>query len=279
MLDAEGTIEVNADHAVLLAVGVSIVNSLASSLRSRTHQDDDLLCILSTIVAEELVLAACALANGSHVLLYDSGNGIVVAVAALAMSKECLGILGHTLCLRMLRRESTGTELAEGLLIHEIANIVLFKELNLLILVRGAEAVEEVDEWHTSLECSKMSNSAEVHHFLHAAFCQHGKTSLTASHHVAVVAKDAKGMRCKCTGRNVEDAGQQLASNLVHIGNHQEQALAGCEGACEGTSLQGAMHGTSGTAFALHFLNHYCVAEEVLTTLSGPLVNMLRHGR
>ena len=39
------------------------------------------------------------------------------------------------------------------------------------------------------------------------------------------------------------------------------------------------MHGTGGTAFALHFLNHYCVAEEVLTPLSGPLVNMLRHGR
>ena len=279
MLDAERTIEVDADHAVLLAVGVCVVNSLASSLRSRTHQDDDLLCILSTIVAEEFVLAACALADGGHVLLHDSGNGIVVAVAALAMSKECLGILGHTLCLRMLRREGAGTELAEGFLVDEVANVVLFKKLNLLILVRGAEAVEEVDEGNTSLESSKVSNGAEVHHFLHAAFCQHGKASLTASHHIAVVTKDTQRVSCKCTGRNMEDAGQQLACNLVHIGNHEQEALAGSEGACEGTSLQRTMNGTSCTAFALHFLNHYCVAEEVLTTLSGPLVNMLRHGR
>ena len=269
----------NAHHTVLLAVSICVVNSLASSLRSRTHQDDDLLCILSTIVAEELILATCTFADGSHIFLHDSRNCIIVAVAALAMSEECLRILGHTLCLRMLRREGTSTELAQSLLIHEVANIVLFKKFDLLILVRGAETVEEVDERHASLECSKMSNSAEVHHFLNATFCQHGKACLTASHHIAVVTKDTQRVSCKCTGRNMEDAGQQFACNLVHIGNHEQEALAGSEGACEGTSLQRTMNGTSSTAFALHFLNHYCVAEEVLTTLSGPLVNMLRHRR
>ena len=39
------------------------------------------------------------------------------------------------------------------------------------------------------------------------------------------------------------------------------------------------MHSTSCAAFALHFLNQYCVAEEVLASLSGPLIDMLRHGR
>ena len=98
MLHREGTIQVNAHHTVLLAVGIGIVYSLACSLGGRTHQDDDVLCILGTIVCKQVILAACALADGSHVLLHDGRNSIVVAVAALAVCEEGLGILCHTLC-------------------------------------------------------------------------------------------------------------------------------------------------------------------------------------
>ena len=51
------------------------------------------------------------------------------------MSEECLGILGHTLCLGMLGRQGTGTEFAQGLLVHEVTHSVLLQELHLLVLV------------------------------------------------------------------------------------------------------------------------------------------------
>ena len=98
VLHREGTIQVYAHHTVLLAVGVSMVNSLACSLGGRTHQDDDFLCILCAIICEQVILAACTLADCGHVLLHDGRNGIVVAVAALAVSEEGLGVLCHTLC-------------------------------------------------------------------------------------------------------------------------------------------------------------------------------------
>ena len=50
VLHAERTIEVNADHTHLLAVGVQVVDSLAGSIGSGTHQDNHAISILSSIV-------------------------------------------------------------------------------------------------------------------------------------------------------------------------------------------------------------------------------------
>ena len=48
------TIQVNCNHTNLLALLVQVVDSLTSWLCSRTHQDDDVRSILSTIGVEEL---------------------------------------------------------------------------------------------------------------------------------------------------------------------------------------------------------------------------------
>ena len=50
VLYRERTIEVNADHTNLLALLEQMVDSLAGSLGGRTHEDDNVLSILSTIV-------------------------------------------------------------------------------------------------------------------------------------------------------------------------------------------------------------------------------------
>ena len=138
----------------------------------------------------------------------------------------------------MLGRQGTGTELAQGLLVHEVTHSVLLQELHLLVLVRSAESVEEVDEGHSALNGSQVSHSTQVHNLLHRALAQHGETSLAASHHVAVVTEDTQRVCGQSTGRHMEDAGKQFTGNLVHVRNHQQQTLAGSECCCQSTSLQ-----------------------------------------
>jgi hypothetical protein len=77
----------------------------------------------------------------------------------------------------------------------------------------------------------------------------------------------------------MEHAGEQLTSNLVHVGNHQQQARRSGVGGGERTSLQRAVDGTSGASLALHLLHGHCLTEDVLAASSGPLVNVFGHRR
>ena len=183
------------------------------------------------------------------------------------MCEERFGVLGHASCFGVLGREGAVAELAHLVHRHEGADVFHIHLLNLLILVGGAEAVEEVDKRHAAFEGCEMGNGRKVHDFLHRAFAEHGKARLAACHDIAVVAEDTERVRGKGAGRYVEHAGQQLAGNLVHVGNHQQQALRGGESCGERTCLQRTVHGTGGTAFRLHFLYFHRVAEEVLATL------------
>ena len=101
--------------------------------------------------------------------------------------------------------------------------------------VGGAEPVKEVDERNTSLNCRQMRYSAQVHNLLRVGLTQHGETGLTAGIHVGMIAKDIQCLRCHRTGRNMKHSGQQLAGDLIHIGDHQQQALGSGVRGCQGT--------------------------------------------
>ena len=76
----------------------------------------------------------------------------------------------------------------------------------------------------------------------------------------------------------MEHAGQQFAGDLVHVGDHQQQALRSGVGSGQRTGLQRAVHGTGGAGLALHLDDLHGLAEEVLTSAGGPLVDLLGHG-
>ena len=225
VLDREGTVEVNADHADLLALGVEIVNGFASSLGDRTHADDDTFCIVCTIVTEEFIFTTGDFGNGSHILLHDGGYGVIVGVANFAVCEEGFGILSHASGDRMFGREGTVAELAD--LVHgdERTKVFLVHHLNLLVFVRGAEAVEEVDEGHAAFKCGEVSDCREVHDFLHRSFAEHGEAGLTASHDILMVTEDAERVTGESTSRNVEHARQEFTCNLVHVRNHEQKTL------------------------------------------------------
>ena len=74
MLHAERTIEVNADHTHLLALAVQIVDGLAGCIGSRTHQDNHAVCILCSVVREEVILTTGNLREFAQILLNNLGN-------------------------------------------------------------------------------------------------------------------------------------------------------------------------------------------------------------
>ncbi len=276
-LDREWAIEVYAYHADLLTLLCHVVDGLAGGLGCRTHEDDDAVGIGSAIVCEGLVLATGDFADLGHVVLDDGGNRIVVAVAALTMSEESLRVLGHTLCLRMLRRECALAELLDSLPVNERTEILHVHHLDLVVLVACAEAVEEVDERDAGLDGSEVRYGSEVHDLLDGAFAEHGEARLAACHDVAVVAEDTERVGGKGARRYVEDGREELSTDLVHIGDHEQEALRRREGCREGASLEGAVDGTCGATLGLHLLDGDGIAEEVLAALRRPLVNVLRH--
>ena len=158
-----------AHHTYLLALLREVVNGLVSSLSGRTHEDDNTLCVLCTVVVEKVVLTACYLGQLLQIVLHHLRHLIVSGVASLTMSEECLGVLCRTACHRMLRSKSTVTEALDILRIHEFGHILLIYHLYLVVLMRSTESVEEVDERDVSLERGKMRSSRKVHHFLHRA--------------------------------------------------------------------------------------------------------------
>ena len=144
--------------------------------------------------------------------------------------------------------------------------------------MRSTETVEEVHEGNAALDGRQVRNGGQVHDFLRVGLGQHGEAGLTGGVNVAVVTEDVQGLGGDGTGRHVKDAGQLLGCDLVHVGDHQQQALGSGEGGGDGTGTKGTVHSTGSTGFGLHLNNLDLVAEDVLQAGSAPLVHRISHG-
>ena len=77
----------------------------------------------------------------------------------------------------------------------------------------------------------------------------------------------------------MEHGRQHFAGDLVHVGDHQQQALAGRVGDGQRARAQGAVGGAGGAGFGLHFHDPEGFSEHVFHSLAGPGVGVLAHGR
>ena len=232
----------------------------------------------SAVVVEELIVGAQLLVDLAHVLLNDGGDRVVVLVAGLTVLEEHIAVLVRTAHDRMLGVQGALAERLHRVHIHHILQIVVIPDGDLLDLVGGTETVKEVDEGDAALDGGQMGHGGQVHDLLHIALCQHGKAGLAAGHDVGVVAEDVQRVGGHGTGRDMEHAGQQLAGDLVHVGDHQQQALRGSVGAGHGTGGQRAVNGAGGTGLGLHLADLDRGAKDILTTRGGPLVHIVGHG-
>ena len=75
----------------------------------------------------------------------------------------------------------------------------------------------------------------------------------------------------------VKDRRRQFAGNLVHVWNHQQQALRRRKGRRQRTGLQRAMDSASGTTFGLQFDNARDAAPYIRLALRCPFIGQLAH--
>ncbi len=258
-------------------MSVHVVDDFLGDVADGAHGHDDAVGVGSAVVVEELVVGAELGIDLGHVLLDDGGDGVIVLVGGLAVLEEDIAVLVRAAHGGMLGAEGAVAESLNGVHIDHFLQIVVIPDLDLLDLVGGAETVEEVEERDAALNGGQMRHGAEVHDFLDVAFGQHGEAGLTAGHNVAVITEDVQGVAGDGTGGNVEHARQQLAGDLVHIGDHQQQALGCGVGGGQSTGVQGSMNGAGRTGLRLHLLHLDGRAEDVLAALGRPLVNIVGH--
>ena len=278
LVGTERTIQTHLHQTHLLAVSVQVVDDFLSHVADGAHGDDDAVSVGSAVVVEQLVVGAQLLIDLAHVLLDDLGDSVIVGVGGLTVLEEDVAVLVRTAHHGVIGVEGAGAERSHGVHVAHLSQILVIPHGNLLDLVRGTEAVEEVDEGDTALQGSQVSHSRQVHDLLGVGLTQHGKAGLTASHNVGVIAKDVQSMAGHSTGGDMEHGGQQLTGNLVHVGDHQKQTLGCGVGGGQGASGQRAVDGTGSTSLGLHLHNLHGLAEDVLPASSGPLIHIVSHG-
>ena len=143
--------------------------------------------------------------------------------------------------------------LADELLGQHGAHVVQGELLDLANLVRGAEAVEEMHEGNARFEGCGLRDERGVHDLLHVVGGQQRPAGLAHGHDVLMIAEDGQPLGGDRARGYMDDAGRELAGDLVHVGNHQQQTLRRGEGGRQAAALQSSVHCRHGAAFALHF--------------------------
>ena len=123
------------------------------------------------------------------------------------------------------------------------------------------------------------ATSARSCDFLHGVRREHRPAGGAARHHVGVVAEDRERMRGQGAGGDVHGGRGQFTGDLVHVGDHQQQALGGRKRGGECTGLQCAVQGAGSAAFALQFFHDGQCAPDILLPFRAPLIGPLGHRR
>ncbi|MPM81537.1 hypothetical protein SDC9_128591 [bioreactor metagenome] len=145
--------------------------------------------------------------------------------------------------------------------------------------MRGPESVEESEERDFAFQRCKVGNKREVVGFLNRGGGGHRETGRAATHHVGVVAEDRQRLRRKRTGGNMKDRREHFTGDLVHVRDHEQQALAGRVGGGQRTGRQRPVHRARGACLGLHFSDFQLLTEHVPEPLAGPDVGVLSHRR
>ena len=277
VLDGEGTIQANLEHADLLALGLSPFHILVGHIGAGAHDDHDVLGVRGAEILEELVLAARQLGKRIHFLLHDGGNGVEVWVAGFAGLEEYVRVLGGAAEHGLVGTQGALAVGGHQLVRHHGAEIVVGQDLDLGDLVAGPEPIEVVHEGDAAAQGGTLGNQGEVMGLLDAIGTQHGEAGLAAAHDVRMVAEDGEGVGSDGAGRDVQHERGQLASDQVHVRNEEQEPLGRRERSGQGTGLQRAMHGTRGTSLRLHLDDERNRVPDVFLALRGPFVRPLAH--
>mmetsp|Transcript_4104 Transcript_4104/g.6021 ORF Transcript_4104/g.6021 Transcript_4104/m.6021 type:complete len:587 (+) Transcript_4104:4359-6119(+) len=271
--------EANLENANLLAhFLVQVLDSLRHGDSARAHDNHDVLRIGVAVVGEGAVLATGNVLDLLRVLLHDGRHRGVEGVGGFLTLEEHIRALVGSLDVGVVGRERRVVVALDSLPRDEPGNVLVVDHLDLVHLVAGAETIEEVHHRHASLHGGEVRHKRLIHNHLGALRAEHNPTRSPGRHDVRVVAEDVESMRAKSARRHVQNARQELARDLVHVGDHEHETLRSRIGRREGASLEAAVKRTGSTTLGLHLRDRDSLSEAVLQALARPLVNHLTHG-
>ena len=241
------------DETDFLAFFTKFVNRFLDSTGDRTHGDDDVFCVRSAVIIEEVIRTTCQFTNLVHIVLDDIRQSLVPKVIGFAGLEEHVRIGNGTAHDRMFRIQASVFKMIEGIAVDELTQFFSWKHFNFLDFVGCAEPVEEMHEWHAVFDSRQMGHSCQVSTFLNAGTTEHSPARITTAHDIRMVAEDGHGVGPYRTGGDMQDDWFQFTGQAVHDRNHQHQALRCRKGRTEAARFRSAVNGTDSASFGLHF--------------------------
>mgnify|MGYP000615152220 CR=1 FL=1 len=182
VLNGPRTVQTNLDQADLLTVGVQVIDDFLEGVAEGTHADDHAVGVVGAVVVEQMVAGTELGVHLVHVGLDDGRQRVVGAVAGLAVLEEDIAVLMGAASGGVLRVECVIAEGLNGLHVAHVLEVLVIPHGDLLDLMRGAEAIEEVEERRLAGESGKVGDGRKVHDLLDVALGEHGKAGLAAGH-------------------------------------------------------------------------------------------------
>ena len=277
VLRRPGSVQSDLDEADLLALSQQMRQGLFDRFADGAHGDDDVLRVGSADIVERLILSADLLAELLHVIGNDVGQRFVVLVRSFSGLEEDIRVLSGAADDGMLGIQGSVSEGLDGIHVDQLPVDVIVHDFDLLDLVGRAETVEIVQERYSALDGGQVCDRCQVHDLLDGAGAQQGETGLAAGHDVGVIAEDAQCVRSQGSRGHVEHAGEKFACDLVHVGDHEEQALGRGVGGGESAGCEGAVDRTGCAAFGLHLYDADFLTEQVLFSMRCHVIHDLSH--
>ena len=154
----EGPVQADLHKTDLFALGIQVVDDFLCHIANGAHGHDDPLGIGGAVVVEELVVGAQLGVDLVHVLLHHGGQRVVVLVAGLAVLEEDVAILVRAAHGGALRVQAVLTEGLHGVHVAHFLQVTVVPDGDLLDLMGGPEAVEEVNKGNAALNGGQVSH-------------------------------------------------------------------------------------------------------------------------
>ena len=275
----ERAVQADGQEADLLARRGHRLDGLGRRAGGRAHEHDHPLGVGRAGVVDESVAATGARRELVEHVGDDARHGVVVRVGGLPSLEEDVGVLGRAPQRRGVGRHAAQPVVDDIAVTDERAQIAVVEQLDLGDLVAGAEPIEEVQERDSGPQRRGVADEREVVGLLHRAGGQHRPAGGAGVHDVGVVAEDGQGVGGDGARRHVDHARRELTGDLEHVGDHQQQALAGGEGRRQCPLLQRAVQRAGGASLRLHLDDVGRQPPPVRTACGGPIVGVLAHRR
>ena len=172
----------------------------------------------SPIVVEEPVLPSHEPANRSMAFWTICGTLLVEPVHRLPSLEVDVRVLGSPPDRRPVRRQPPPPVGKDQLVVDHGPHVVEGELLDLLYLMGGPEAVEEVQKGHPGFQRGGLGDEGEVHGLLDALRAEHGKAGGPGRHDVGMVAEDAERLGGEGAGGNMEDGRVSSPAILYMLG-------------------------------------------------------------